>query len=81
MEQETNKTTLADYHNLHKKPVKKYHVSQVYDAGTNRKRWGVAWFAQDGGMVYRYPVAYGMRAAVRLANRLNKVWDKFKASV
>ena len=67
--------TITDYHNLHKKPMKKYRVLQVIDFTTNRKRWAVVWF-EDGVMYKRFPITYGMRAAVRIANRLQKEHEK-----
>ena len=86
MKQENQETTLTDcaycaycktdYHNKHKVPVRKYHALQVYDAITGRKRWCVAWFTSNGGVHYRFPTSYGMRAAVRLSNRLQEEWEK-----
>lgn len=67
--------TTSGYHNLHKVPIRKYRVLQVIDFTTNRKRWGVVWF-KDNVMYKRFPTTYGMRAAVRAANRLNKEWGK-----
>ena len=66
----------TDYHNMHKKPVKKYHAIQIRDTITGRKKWAVVWFTGNGEMNKRFPMAYGMRAAVRLANRLQKEHDK-----
>ena len=76
--------TITDYHAMmhnHNTPVKKYHAIRLQDSLTSRYRWRVVSFGTDGEAFHRYPAAYGMRAAVRLANRLNKIWDKFKASV
>ena len=75
MKQETAQSTISEYHNLHKVPVRKYRVLQVIDFTTNHKRWGVVWF-EDGVMYKRFPTSYGMRAAVRLANRLQKEMEK-----
>ena len=49
--------TISDYHNLHKKPVRKYRVLQTIDNLTGRKRWAVVWFS-DGVMYKRFP--YGL---------------------
>lgn len=79
MKQETAQTaqsTISEYHNLHKVPVRKYRVLQTTDNVTNRKRWAVVWFGGNGEMYKRFPTAYGMRAAVRAANRLEKEWGK-----
>ncbi len=72
--------TIQDYHAMHKQSVKKYHVLRLQNNITGRYRWRVVSFGTDGEAFHRYPTAYGMRASVRLANRLNKTWDKFKAS-
>ena len=65
----------TDYHNLHKKPMKKYHALQIRDTVTGRKKWAVVWFTGNGIMYKRFPMTYGMRAAVRLANGLQKEWE------
>lgn len=72
--------TITDYHAIHKVSAKKYHVLRLQNSLTGRYRWRVVSFGTDGESFHRYPTAYGMRAAVRLANRLNKIWDKYKAS-
>ena len=72
---QTAQTTISGYHNMHKLPVRKYRVLHTIDNLTGRKRWGVVWF-KDNVMYKRFPMAYGMRAAVRAANRLNKEWGK-----
>lgn len=79
MKQEKQETTIADYHNKHnkhKKPVKKYHVLKIRNDQTGLYRWAVVWFTGNGEMYQRFPMTYGMRAAVRLANRLQKEHDK-----
>lgn len=73
------KQTISDYHEMHNTTVKKYHVLRLKNSLTGRYKWRVVSFGTDGEAFHRYPSAYGMRASVRLANRLNKVWDKFKA--
>lgn len=70
--------TMADYHAMHKVSAKKYHALRLRNSITGRYRWCVVSFGTDGEAFHRYPVAYGMRASVRLANKLNKVWDKYK---
>ena len=66
----------TDYHNMHKKPVKKYNVLQIRNDETGLYRWAVVWFTGNGIMHQLFPMAYGMRAAVRLANRLQKEHEK-----
>lgn len=64
------------YHNLHKKPVKKYNVLQIRNDETGLYRWAVVWFTGNGIMHQLFPTSYGMRSAVRLANKLQKEMEK-----
>ena len=73
--------TIQDYHNMHKKPVKKYHVLQIRNDETGIYRWAVVWFTGNGIMHQRFPTSYGIRSAVRLANRLQKEHDKKQQTV
>lgn len=59
--------------------TQRWAVQQVRNAWTGKWRWGVRLIG--GGGVTHIPQSYGLRAAQKLANRLNREYKKRMAIV